>query len=197
MDSDINFKDLWQKQKISPANMDDLLLKLNQYKKVNLRKLILSNFLLLATSAFIVFIWYNNPAQLLTTKIGIVLVILAMLIFLFVYNQLFPSLKRLDSKQSNNNYLQNLITVKTKQQFLQSKILRLYFIMISTGVFLFMYEYALKMPTSHAFVAYTATLAWIGFNWFYIRPKTIIKQEAKLDELIKKIKAVNQQLSEE
>ena len=57
-----------------------------------------------------------------------------------------------------------------------------------------MYEYALEMPTSTAIFAYAATLAWIGFNWFYIRPKTIKKQNVKLDELIDKFKNLEFQI---
>lgn len=197
MDNNIDFKDLWKKQTLSPPSIDELFLKLNQFKKSSLRKLIISNVLLIATSAFILFIWYYYQPQLITTKIGIVLTILAMVIYLFIYNQLFPSLKTIDNKQNNNEYLQNLISIKTKQQFLQSTMLNLYFIMLSSGICLYMYEYTSRMTTFWAIFAYAITLAWIGFNWFYIRPKTIKKQQNKLDELINKFESVQQQLQDE
>lgn len=196
MDNNIDFKDLWKKQTLSPPSIDELFLKLNQFKKSSLRKLIISNVLLIATSAFILFIWYYYQPQLITTKIGIVLTILAMVIYLFIYNQLFPSLKTIDNKQNNNEYLQNLISIKTKQQFLQSTMLNLYFIMLSSGICLYMYEYTSRMTTFWAIFAYAITLAWIGFNWFYIRPKTIKKQQNKLDELINKFESVQQQLQD-
>ena len=197
MDNNIDFKDLWTKQTISPLNTDDLFSKLNLFKKASLRKLIITNVLLIATCAFIIFIWYYYQPKLMATKIGIVLCILAMVIYLFVYNQLFPSLKTLDNKQSNMEYLQNLISIKTRQQFLQSTMLSLYFIMLSSGLCLYLYEYTLRMPTVWAIFAYTITFAWIGFNWFYIRPKTIKKQQGKIDDLISKFENVKRQLQDE
>ena len=60
-----------------------------------------------------------------------------------------------------------------------------------------MYEYASRMEVLGAVLSYSITLAWIAFNWFYIRPKTIKKQESKLDELISKFESINKQLKEE
>lgn len=197
MDNNIDFKDLWKKQTIIPPNIDELFSKLNQFKKSSLRKLILSNVLLIVTSAFILFIWYYFQPQFTTTKIGIVLIVLAIVIYLFVYNQLFQSLKTIDNKQSNNEYLQNLISIRTKQQFLQSTMLNLYFIMLSSGICLYMYEYTSRMTIFWAIFAYAITLAWIALNWLYIRPKTIKKQQNKLDELISKFESVQQQLQDE
>ena len=197
MDNNIDFKDLWAKQTISPFNTNDLFSKLNRLKRTSLRKLIIANVLLIATCVFIMFIWYYYQPKLITTKIGIVVCILAMVIYLFAYNQFFPLLKTIDYKQSNIEYLQDLISIKTKQHFLQSTMLRLYFIMLSSGLCLYMYEYTLMMPTFWAILSYTITLAWIGFNWFYIRPKIIKRQQIKIDDLISKFENVKRQLQDE
>jgi len=197
MDNNIDFKDLWAKQTISPFNTNDLFSKLNRLKRTSLRKLIIANVLLIATCVFIMFIWYYYQPKLITTKIGIVVCILAMVIYLFAYNQFFPLLKTIDYKQSNIEYLQDLISIKTKQHFLQSTMLRLYFIMLSSGLCLYLYEYSLMMPTFWAILSYTVTLAWIGYNWFYIRPKIIKKQQIKIDDLISKFENVKRQLQDE
>jgi len=197
MDNNIDFKDLWVKQTISPFNTNDLFSKVNRLKRTSLRKLIIANVLLIVTCVFIMFIWYYYQPKLITTKIGIVVCILAMVIYLFAYNQFFPLLKTIDYKQSNIEYLQDLISIKTKQHFLQSTMLRLYFIMLSSGLCLYMYEYTLMMPTFWAILSYTITLAWIGFNWFYIRPKIIKRQQIKIDDLISKFENVKRQLQDE
>jgi uncharacterized membrane protein YciS (DUF1049 family) len=44
--------------------------------------------------------------------------------------------------------------------------------------------------------AYGITSIWILFNWFYLRPKQIKKQQSKLDEIIGKFKMLNEQLNE-
>jgi hypothetical protein len=44
-------------------------------------------------------------------------------------------------------------------------------------------------------VTYGLTLFWMGFNWFYIHPKTVKKQQIKLNDLISKMEALTQQLN--
>lgn len=194
MDTNFDFKNIWKQQTSPKPNIEELLQKLKKFKNENLRKLVLTNLLLIATSLCIGFIWYRYQPQLTSTKIGIVLVILAMVIFLLVYNRMFMVFYRIDNTQSNSEYLQNLYLVKNKQRFMQTTMLNLYFMMLFLGICLYMYEYTSKMPLVYAILAYAATLLWIGFNWFYIRPKTIKKQKEKIDGLINKFEEINNQL---
>lgn len=195
--SNIDFTTIWQQQKVVQPNIDKLQNKLNQFKKNNLKKLIVSNILLITTIVFVIFIWYKYQPQYFTTKIGIVLVILSMAIFLLVYNKQFSIFNKIDDTQTISNYLKSLTELKTKQKYVQTTMLSMYFMMLSLGIGLYMYEYTLMMTIFWAIFAYGITFAWIGFNWFYIRPKTIKKQQAKLDELISKFEAVNNQLNNE
>ena len=82
MDNNIDFKNLWKQQTVSTPNIEELLSKLDHFKKISLRKLILTNVLLIATIAFIIFIGYYYQPEFVSTKLGIVLNILAMMIFL-------------------------------------------------------------------------------------------------------------------
>lgn len=195
MDNNIDFKDLWKKQVVSEPNLDDLMQKLNQFKKLSLRKLIVTNVLLIATSLFIIYIWFSYQPELIATKLGIVLVILAMVIFLIAYNKLFTSYQTIDNTQSNSQYLQKLIDIRTKQQFMQSTMLNLYFALLSLGICLYMYEYALKMKIEKAIFAYALTITWIAFNWLYTRPRQIKKQQSKINELISQFEKINRQLN--
>ncbi len=196
MDNNIDFKELWAKQPISPPNTNDLFLKVSHLKKANFRKIIITNILFIVTSAFIIFIWVYYQPQFLTTKLGIVLIILAMVIYLIAFNQSIPLLKNTNNSQSNSEYLKNLLSIKTKQQFLQTTMLNLYFVILSLGIGLYMYEYTLRMTTFWAIFTYIITLAWILFNWFYLRSKQIKKQQTKLDDMISKFKTLNKQLDE-
>ncbi|KFF20270.1 hypothetical protein [Flavobacterium hydatis] len=194
MDNNIDFKDLWKKQTVSQPNIDELLSKLKQFKRGSLKKLMLTNILLIVTSAFIIFIWYHYQPEYISTKIGIILTVLAMTMYLFVYNKLAMFYKSIDSTQSNNDYLQKLISIKTKQQFLQSTILSLYFILLGAGLCLYMYEYALKMSLFWGIFTYVIMLFWIGIVWFYLRPKEIKKQNTKINNLISRFEEINNQL---
>jgi len=193
--NNVDFTAIWQQQKVVQPNINELQNKLNRFKRNNLKKLILSNILLIATIGFVIFIWYKYQPQYLTTKIGIILVVLAMATFLLVYNKQFSNLNKIDDTQTISDYLKSLTELKTKQKYIQTTMLSLYFIMLSSGICLYMYEYTSMMTIFWAIFAYGITLTWIGFNWFYIRPKTIKKQQAKLDELISNFEAVNNQLN--
>ncbi|SHG88428.1 hypothetical protein SAMN05444372_11160 [Flavobacterium micromati] len=193
----IDFKDLWKQQTISPSNIEDLLSKLKHFKKASLRKIIVVNILLIATSIFIVFIWYTYQPAFISTKIGIIMTILAMLVYLLVYNKLALFYKSIDSNQSNSEYIKKLVAIKTKQQFLQSLVLSMYFILLGSGLSLYMYEYTSRMTILWAIIAYGLTLSWVGFNWFYLRPKAIKKEQDKVNDLIAKFEIVNNQLKED
>lgn len=196
MDTNINFKNIWKQQTSNKPNLEELLGKLKKFRNQNLRKLIVANIGLIVTSLLIIYIWYRFQPQMITTKIGIVLVILAMVMFLFAYNRMFMVFYKIDQTQSNNEYLQSLYVVKSKQKLMHTTILNLYFIMLSLGICFYMYEYTSRMTLGSGILAYAVTLAWIAFNWFYLRPKTIKKQQGKLDELINKFEEINNQLKE-
>lgn len=193
-DNNIDFKDLWRKQSVSQPDMQDLLARVNKFKRVGLRSLWIINILLLATSAFIVFVWAYYQPQFISTKIGIIVTILAMMIYLFVYNKLLSTYKNIETTQTNQEYLQNLILIKKKQQFLQTTMMRFYFAALTFGICLYMYEYASRMTFLGASLTYGLTLLWMAFNWFFILPKQIKKQQAKINALIEKFEEINKQL---
>jgi hypothetical protein len=192
--NNIDFKDLWKKQTISQPNIEDLMARLKQFKKAAVRSLWVANFLLAITSVFIIFIWYYFQPQFISTKIGIVLAILSMTFYLTFYNRLMNNYKNIDANQTNHEYLQKLIEIKKKQQFMQSTVLSWYFVVLLAGICLYMYEYASRMTVFYALLTYGVTLLWIGFNWFYLRPKQIKKQQDKINSLIEKFEEVNNQL---
>ncbi|AYZ13822.1 hypothetical protein EGY05_18580 [Chryseobacterium arthrosphaerae] len=196
MDTNIDFKNIWKQQTSNKPDMEELLGRLKKFKNENLRRLVVTNLLLIATCTGIAFVWYRYQPELITTKIGIILVIAAMIIFLLAYNKLFMVFYKIDNTQSNSEYLQSLYVVKNKQKFMQTTMLNIYFIMLFTGLILYMYEYTSKMSFSSSAIAYIAIVVWIGFNWFYLRPRTIKKQQAKLDGLIAKFEEINNQLKE-
>lgn len=196
MGDNIDFKSLWLQQITSEPDRENLLLQIKKLKQTHRKRLIVTNCLLIATSVFIGWVWIHFQPQLLTTKIGVVLTILAMAIYLMVYNKSFALFKTTTNAQSNREYLNSLLAIKSKQQFMQTTMLKLYFILLSAGIGLYMYEYAARMTIAGAVATYAITAAWILFNWFYLRPKQIKKQQAGLNDLISKIENINNQLTD-
>ncbi len=193
MSNDTSLNELWSRQTTKPPQMDELLSKFAKIKRKNLTKLISVNILMFATIAFIIFIWLYFEPKLITTKIGIVLTVLGILVYLFVYNKLIPYLRKIDENQSNSEFLKAVIKLKEQQKFLQTKMLLIYFITLTVGLCLYLYEYVSLIPFPWSIFAYVVTLVWIGFNWFYLRPRVIGKERYKLDGIIKKFESISRQ----
>jgi uncharacterized membrane protein YidH (DUF202 family) len=194
MDNNINFNELWAKQRSSEPNQEKLLLQIKKMKQTNLRKIVITNCLFLTTSVLIILVWVYFQPQFITTKIGIVFVILAMAIYLLAYNRSYSLFKDNMNSQSNRDYLNELLAIKAKQLFMHTTMLNLYFVLLSTGLSLYMYEYASRMTTFWGMFIYGITALWILVNWFYLRPRQIKKQQSKLDEIISKLQNINKQL---
>ena len=145
MNSNINFKNLWIQQTASPPDANELLVKVRHLKMKHFRTLIVVNILLVETSVFIISIWVYYQPQFKTTKIGIIMAITAMVMYLSVYNRSIPLLKNDDIVQSTREYLNHLLSIKTQQQYLQTTILSAYFILLSIGLCLYLYEYTSRM----------------------------------------------------
>lgn len=197
MKDSIDFKQIWSQQKSDIPATDQLLKKAAKFKRKQLFQLIILNVPLITTCIFIGFIWYYYQPQLITSKIGIVLTILAMMLYLIVSNTMIPLLRKHNSTVDNQTYLQQLLKFQQKQSFLQKTMMNTYFILLSLGISLYLYEYTSRMKIQWALVTYGITLGWIGFNWFYFRPKIIKKQQIKTNNIIDKFQVVNDQLKED
>ncbi len=192
----LNFKELWSNQKVEQPALEEILLKIDNYKKKNIRKIIILNIFLAFLTIVILSIWYYFQPQLLTTKIGIVLIILAMFIFVISYNKNLSLLKKTNETESNQAYLKNLHKIKEKQIFLQTKILSIYFILLSLGLALYLYEFISRMSITGIILTYGITGVWILINWIYFRPRIIKKQQAQLNSIIRKLEGIQEQLKE-
>lgn len=198
MDPDnLNFGELWSGQKAKQPTTEDLFLKINAFKKSNRKRIILTNITLVLTSILVLLIWYCYKPQLVTTKIGIILTVAAMAIFIAYLNQSLGLFKKANDLESNQEFLKAFLLIKEKQHFMQTKVLNLYFVLLSTGIALYLYEPTSRMTPFWMCFAYGTTSLWILFNWFYLRPRQIKKQQAKLNEIINRLENIQSQLREE
>ncbi|MFT6199875.1 MAG: putative signal transduction protein with EAL and GGDEF domain [Vicingaceae bacterium] len=196
METNIDLKKIWNKQNIETPKVEILYAKANKLKIRSFLKLIVVNITLLLTITFIGFIWYYYQPELVTTKIGIILTILAMIIFLLPYNKQFSLLSKTKTEPNSKEYLQQLIKLKEKQTFQQTTMLSVYFIILSLGIGLYLFEYASRMTITWGIITYAITILWFAINWFYLRPKTITKQNAKLNKLLVEFEKLNKQMND-
>lgn len=198
MNSDkINFAELWAGQKTSAPDREAIFAKINAYQRKQKRKLLASNLLLAATALFIAFVWIYFKPEFISTKFGIVLILLAILAWLLASNKLYSSLKPLDATQDNRSHLEALLAIQSRQRFLHGTMINLYFLLLSAGLALYLFEYTSRMPHVWAAISYGITGVWVLLNWFVFRPRLIRKQRESLTEMIRKLEALNQQMGGE
>lgn len=197
MSSDSHFKSLWNQQSAEIPDLKIVLEKAKQLKKKTRNKLIAMNLMLFATSLFIIAIIIYFDPQMITTKLGVVLMIIAMTVFVTVTNVMSKSLFKSNTTYSAKEYLAQFIRLQQKQEFLHKTMLTLYFLLLTLGLSLYMIEYAMRMSVWGAMLTYGITLAWIALNWFYFRPKAIKKQQAKMKEMILLLENAGRNLNEE
>lgn len=195
MSADTNLQSLWQRQPAPPPLPPaDLLGRVTGIKKKAGRKLAVTNVLLLATCFYIGYVTYSFHPKMLTTTLGCGLVISAMILYVLAYNSIIPLLRKANPGASVQQYLEQLLKLKQKQDFLFRTMLTLYFFMLSAGMFLYFIEVAAGMSRVATAITYGATTTWVLAAWFYLRPRTIRKQQKDLLETIQKLEKLCRQL---
>jgi predicted membrane-bound mannosyltransferase len=190
----IDFKNLWKQQIVSKPNLEEFMAQLIKFKKVGLRTYWITTAVLAVTTVVLVCIWVFYRPQFTSTKIGLVLTILAMVVYFVVYNRVLNPSHYVDVVQSNQNYVQNLIAIKKRQKFMQSTMLSVYFCLLTIGICLYIYEYTRWMSLDASITVYGLTIAWSALNWFYLRPNQMKKQQIIIDELIIKSEEISSDL---
>lgn len=196
MENNIDLKALWTRQPVPNADKDALLNKLSKLRAAKRRSLIWANVCLIPTALFVVWIWVYYQPEYTSTKVGIVLVVTAIVMFLVVSNKLIPLYKALNTAQLNSTYLDDLLKIRQREQFIQTTITNLYFLMLSVGLMLYLYEYASRMESTGMIITYVVTAGWIAFNWFYFRPRQINKSRQKLDSMIQHLNEIKNQMTD-
>lgn len=194
MDKDnINLKDLWKKQPVSTPDIKEIQAKVSAYKKENYRHMIKAYSSQIIPFIAGILVWIYLPI-LPITKLGLVLMFTGILYFLAQYNSYYSTIKKLDMNTSNKDYLQSLVAIQEKQRTLQTRTLSIFFIVLIIALHFYLYYPLSLMPLPYAILAYAATFLWVAFSWFYLRPRTIKKNEAKINELIDHYKGLEGQI---
>ncbi|MCE7065767.1 hypothetical protein [Dyadobacter sp. CY326] len=195
MDSD-NFRELWNKQIATPApSKSELLKRAVKLKNENRNRVLLSWILLIATAATILFMVKSSKPESLTTKIGIGLIFLS-IVFYLVASADFLRLLIKDANRTLNvsAYLNLLLIIKERQLRIGTVVMTWYFILLSCGLLIYIYEFAIRMPRISGVAVFAATGLWILINWFYLKPMMVKKQQTKLIEMIDSLEKLSRQL---
>ena len=197
MSTAFDLKKIWGSQRVPEPDVQALYKAVKVYRKKEAGKLIMTNLVLITTIALIVWIALHSPSEKITTPAGISIIIITIAGYLLFYNQLYPSFRKLNLSQNNKEFLNQLLIIKKKQTYIQKIIIHLYLLFLFTGIGLVMYEPASHMALTYRIIAYTATTGWMLFAWLVLCPRTVKKQNARIDPLIRQFEKLSKQLTEE
>jgi F0F1-type ATP synthase assembly protein I len=194
MSSEIDFKSLWNKQPTGDVpDTKELFAKADKVKRRTRCTIIALNIMLIAISIFVTYIGWNIDHAKLTTKIGVVLMVIGMISYVAAYNQIIPILFKTDVKSNSHDYLDQLIRIKRKEDFINKVMVNIYFTLLSAGLFLYMLQFSVRMTMLNGSCYFIITFAWIGICWF-LHPRLIRKKRKALNDVITRLEEVNKQL---
>jgi Ca2+/Na+ antiporter len=195
MSSNIDFKALWQQQPAAAKpNVEELITKAQRLTRKAKRKQIRVNIMLASTIVLVIAVGYSLNTHVLTTTVGIGIEVISMIYFLVVSNSLYLNLFKPHPEADTYTYLVELISIQKKQEFIQTKVMRLYFIILNIGLFLYLLEPAQKLKSWHGIIIYVVLFAWMSFVYFYMLPRKFKKQQAEMNTTIATLQAINEQL---
>ena len=112
MDTNINLKKLWGKHENIIPEVESVINKANSYNRKSLFTIILANVSLIGTLVLYVYALNKGDFQWLTTKIGMGVMIFAMLAYLFFLNGQIPLLYKVGFQMNTNQYIMRLKALK-------------------------------------------------------------------------------------
>ncbi len=193
MNTRIDIRELWSNKSVSAPAEEEIRAKAEKLTKSIRNKTLLGLGALLITIIFILYVWFSTDFQMLSTRIGITVIIFGIglgvvhfikTVFLLIEN----------TAVDNSTYIKYMMKLKKQQDFMQTKLMNSYFASLSVGLLLYMYEPTVRMTLVAKLITYTVTFAWIGFNWFYLRPKIVKKQRAKMNAAIESLQGISTDL---
>ncbi|MCO4293196.1 hypothetical protein NF867_10005 [Solitalea sp. MAHUQ-68] len=198
MNSFNDIKQLWHKQEVS--NLPDVKTVIENaisFQKKARFNVIKHNVILSLTAIYITFVLFYYKPEFLTTKLGVVIMVIAIAMAIIVQSNMLHWLLKSNSTETNSHqYLEKMIRYKSQVNFFQDKIMKAYFILLSLGIGLYMYEYALRMQWPYAVLVYALTFGWIGLAWVRFVPKQAASINKKVNDVINQLERVNAQLRE-
>ncbi|WP_379967436.1 hypothetical protein [Epilithonimonas sp. UC225_85] len=190
----INFQDFWNKKNVEIPNIKEIKSSADKYRKKQLSSTFCYMLGLVATAVLIIFIWTTIDFKLMTTTIGIVLILIALALYIYLFSQNINVMRKINPSVSNQKYLASLKKLQKQQAYMQTIGISIYYILLTLGFAFYFYEFALRMSPLGGILAYGLTFSWLAIVWFFIRPKQVRKQNAKISKVIDSLELIEKDL---
>jgi uncharacterized membrane protein YciS (DUF1049 family) len=158
-------------------------------------KLFFSGFLVAATLGFIIYQQMRMQNEMLTTKIGLTIMSLGIVLYLIVSNSILNMFLKNEFSTDSITFLDKTIELKNRLEVLYKTITTIYFIALSAGLVLALIEQTMSESLLHMVLTYGLSLGWIAFAWFVLRPREM-KKLYKLTDSIHSLQNMRNQFAE-
>lgn len=192
--NDIDIRSFWKGQPIPAIDLSAMRRKIRHFR---LRRIVEAYLVIALMALALVFgmaIWIFWTPELAVTKVGIALTVVGFILPVLSYGRSLRLYHGLKADCSNIDYMNRLLEIKRQEHRQLHIVLDLYFMFLSSGFSLYIYEYTFCRSSCLGIVAYSLLFLWISINWFVFRPYMIRKRNSKFSDLIKNIEDCMEQL---
>lgn len=186
---------IWQSQPVPAFDADEFRRMAVKYKYGRKKRFILINVLMALTMGCISLIAYWIKPEMKSTYIGLGLILLSIFLFLLIHSGLMRMYLSLDHDSAT--YVERLKQVQRQEEWLGKQVLQSYMLLLSAGIALYMWEYAVKLGTVGGGIAYGVTAVWVLVNWFWLRPMQLKKERTKREEVLRQAEELQRQMLDE
>lgn len=196
METNYNFQDIWKQKETSAPDSQSIIKKANSYKRKQLLIDIRMLACMILTAIGIIVIWNLIDFQLFTTRLGIILILIALGMYAYLFSQNISVIRKINPSTSNQKYLSAIKKLENQQSYMQTRGISIYYILLGLGFAFYFYEFALRMSSLGVVLSYGLTFLWMAITWFFIRPKQVRKQREKISAVINSLESLEKGFEE-
>ncbi|MBS1748036.1 MAG: hypothetical protein JST21_17870 [Bacteroidetes bacterium] len=198
MQSFENIHDLWQTNKEeSLPDVNEMIMQIKKMRKKMIGRYFIGAVILVLTFLFIGFIGWFYHFERWTTRTGILITMLTIVMGVVFNTRLVQLLLQQDDLTlDNRKYLEQLLHFRNVQGKIRNQGIALYFILLALGLGLYMIEFA-ERNLYFGIGAYIITFGWIVFAWVYFHKKKAHKQEKEINEQIENLESLIKTIEKE
>ena len=186
-----NLKEIWNQQKESAVpDVSQIISKAKKEKQSMGNKIILQATILLFTIVALVVVVSKIDFKMITTFIGIGLMLTTIFVFSLIRLYQAYKLKSIDLTQSPKQVLLQLEQFYTFQQFVSTKCALAYFILLNIAFGFYFIEVLQPMATTMKIISLIIYIAWMLIAYFIIGKRSKQKEFRKTEDIINSIKKI-------
>ena len=193
MDNLNDLKAIWLTAKTDslPAS-GEMLRMAKKFRNDKVRKKLMLISISILLSTIMVFGAIYNDLTMISTRIGEACLIVTCILLAFTN---IRSLKRFINFKdfTNKEFIDFMEQTRRNQLYYYQKTQVAGMGISSIGLLFYFYELVYK-DTVWIMVTYTAALLYLAFMWFYIRPRNFRRQNQKMDETMRKLHDISNQI---